>query len=114
MNVEIRERSEDQHVDGRQAIGIKIVTGEGAAATASADEAVFELDHLSCYYGSFRAVRDISMSIRKNAITAIIGPSGTGKSTLLRSFNRMNDPVPSARIEGKILYHGIDLYGRPV
>jgi phosphate transport system ATP-binding protein len=113
MDVEIRERSEVQPVENRQAIGIRIVTSEGGA-TPSTEEAVFELDHLSCYYGSFRAVRDISLSIRKNAITAIIGPSGTGKSTLLRSFNRMNDLVPSARIEGKILYHGIDLYDRRV
>jgi phosphate transport system ATP-binding protein len=74
------------------------------------DEVVFELDGLSCFYGSFRAVRDISIQVPKNQISAIIGPSGCGKSTLLRSFNRMNDLVDSARIEGRILYHGVDLY----
>ena len=74
------------------------------------DEVVFELEGLSCFYGSFRAVRDISLQVPKNQITAIIGPSGCGKSTLLRSFNRMNDLVDSARIEGRILYHGVDLY----
>ena len=74
------------------------------------NEVVFELDSLSCFYGSFRAVRDISLRVPKNKITAIIGPSGCGKSTLLRSFNRMNDLVDSARIEGRILYHGVDLY----
>jgi phosphate transport system ATP-binding protein len=73
-------------------------------------EVVFELQDLSCYYGSFRAVRDINLSIVRNKITAIIGPSGCGKSTLLRSFNRMNDLVTTARVEGKILYHGVDLY----
>jgi phosphate transport system ATP-binding protein len=73
-------------------------------------ETVFELRDLACYYGSFRAVRDINLSIERNRITAIIGPSGCGKSTLLRSFNRMNDLVPSARVEGQILYHGVDLY----
>jgi len=73
-------------------------------------EVVFDLQELSCYYGSFRAVRDISVQIHRNQITAIIGPSGCGKSTLLRSFNRMNDLVDSARVEGKILYHGVDLY----
>ncbi|HET9496882.1 MAG TPA: phosphate ABC transporter ATP-binding protein PstB [Candidatus Limnocylindria bacterium] len=73
-------------------------------------EGVFELRDLSCFYGSFRAVRDINLSIERNRITAIIGPSGCGKSTLLRSFNRMNDLIPSARVEGKILYHGVDLY----
>ncbi|HEX9609845.1 MAG TPA: phosphate ABC transporter ATP-binding protein PstB [Candidatus Limnocylindria bacterium] len=74
------------------------------------NEVVFELDSLSCFYGSFRAVRDISLRVPKNKITAIIGPSGCGKSTLLRSFNRMNDLVDIARIEGRILYHGVDLY----
>jgi phosphate transport system ATP-binding protein len=73
-------------------------------------EAVFELDELSCFYGSFRAVRDISLRIPRNQITAIIGPSGCGKSTLLRSFNRMNDLVEGARVEGVIRYHGVDLY----
>ncbi len=73
-------------------------------------EVVFELENFSCYYGDFRAVREISLSIERNRITAIIGPSGCGKSTLLRSFNRMNDLVPSARVDGKILYHGVDLY----
>jgi len=92
-------------------------TGEvGLSAETSLPEAdvVFELQELSCYYGSFRAVRDISLSIERNRITAIIGPSGCGKSTLLRSFNRMNDLVPSARVDGKILYHGVDLYAEGV
>jgi phosphate transport system ATP-binding protein len=74
------------------------------------DEVVFELDGLSCYYGSFRAVRDINLQVPKNQITAIIGPSGCGKSTLLRSFNRMNDLVDTAHITGTIRYHGVDLY----
>ena len=78
------------------------------------DEVVFDLQSLSCFYGSFRAVRDISLQVPRNKITAIIGPSGCGKSTLLRSFNRMNDLVDSARIEGQILYHGVDLYAEGV
>ena len=86
------------------------VSGDGVAMQFPDDEVVFELDGLSCFYGSFRAVRDISLMVPKNQITAIIGPSGCGKSTLLRSFNRMNDLVDSARIEGRILYHGVDLY----
>ncbi len=76
----------------------------------TAEEVVFELRDLSCFYGDFRAVRDISLSVPHNKITALIGPSGCGKSTLLRSFNRMNDLVDSARIEGQVLYHGVDLY----
>ncbi|HEX9634652.1 MAG TPA: phosphate ABC transporter ATP-binding protein PstB [Candidatus Limnocylindria bacterium] len=71
---------------------------------------VFELQSLSCYYGSFRAVKEISLRVPHNQITAVIGPSGCGKSTLLRSFNRMNDLIDGARITGQILYHGVDLY----
>jgi phosphate transport system ATP-binding protein len=84
--------------------------GDRLALDFAEDEVVFELDNLSCFYGSFRAVRDISLKVPKNKITALIGPSGCGKSTLLRSFNRMNDLVDSAHIEGRILYHGVDLY----
>ena len=76
----------------------------------TADDVVFELRDVSCFYGTFRAVRNVSLSVPHNRITALIGPSGCGKSTLLRSFNRMNDLVDSARIEGQVLYHGVDLY----
>ncbi len=72
---------------------------------------VFELEGLSVYYGAFRAVRDVSLNIRKGQITAFIGPSGCGKTTLLRSLNRMHDLVPGTRIDGRLLYHGDDLYG---
>jgi phosphate transport system ATP-binding protein len=75
------------------------------------DEAVFDVDDVAVYYGSFRAVRDVSLQVRKNEITAFIGPSGCGKSTVLRCFNRMNDLVEGARVTGTIRYHGIDLYG---
>ena len=86
-------------------------TTDGRAPMEFADEeVVFELDELSCFYGTFRAVRDISLQVPKNQITAIIGPSGCGKSTLLRSFNRMNDLVDSAHITGTVRYHGVDLY----
>jgi phosphate transport system ATP-binding protein len=73
-------------------------------------EAVFDVQSLAVYYGAFRAIRDVSLPIRQNEITALIGPSGCGKTTFLRCLNRMNDLVEGARIEGKILYHGIDLY----
>ena len=60
------------------------------------------------------AVKGVTLDIYKNAITALIGPSGCGKSTVLRCLNRMNDLVPSASIEGSVLYHGVDLYGKDV
>ena len=75
---------------------------------------VFELDDLSVYYGSFRAIRNVDMSVCEKQITAFIGPSGCGKTTLLRCFNRMNDLVDIARVEGRVLYHGVDLYDSDV
>jgi phosphate transport system ATP-binding protein len=77
-------------------------------------EVVFEINGLSVSYGKAPAVKDVSLKIHQNAITALIGPSGCGKSTVLRCLNRMNDLVPSASVDGKILYHGIDLYGADV
>src|SRR5687767_3122906 len=74
-------------------------------------ERVFELSNLDFYYGDFRAVRDVTMDVRRHEITALIGPSGCGKSTMLRCLNRMNDLIPGTRVEGKITYHGVDLYG---
>jgi phosphate transport system ATP-binding protein len=56
-------------------------------------------------------VRGVSFDIGKNEITALIGPSGCGKSTLIRCLNRMNDLIAGARVEGKVIYHGQDLYG---
>jgi phosphate transport system ATP-binding protein len=79
-----------------------------------AAETVFELRDVSVRYGSLPAVKGVSMEIPKNRITAIIGPSGCGKSTLLRCMNRMNDLVPSAHIDGQVLYHGEDLYAPDV
>jgi phosphate transport system ATP-binding protein len=69
-----------------------------------------EMNHVDCYYGSYRAVRDVSMPIYRNQITAFIGPSGCGKSTVLRAINRMNDLVPGAHVEGTIMYRDFNLY----
>jgi phosphate transport system ATP-binding protein len=77
-------------------------------------DVVFAIDRLSVFYGQAPAIKDASLDIYKNSITALIGPSGCGKSTFLRCLNRMNDLVPSARVEGKLLYHGVDLYGHDV
>jgi phosphate transport system ATP-binding protein len=65
-------------------------------------------------YGRAPAVKGVTLDIYKNAITALIGPSGCGKSTVLRCLNRMNDLVSIAKVEGSVLYHGIDLYGKDV
>ncbi len=84
------------------------------ASPGGEEEIVFDLADLSVFYGSFRAVRGVNLAIRRHEITAFIGPSGCGKSTVLRCFNRMNDLIPSARVEGQLLYEGIDLYGADV
>ena len=73
-------------------------------------EAVFETKNLSVLYSGFRAVRDVNMTIRRGEITAFIGSSGCGKSTVLRCLNRMNDLVEGASVEGQVLYRGVDLY----
>ena len=65
-------------------------------------------------YGKAVAVKDVSLRIHRHAVTALIGPSGCGKSTVLRCLNRMNDLVPRAAVDGKLLYHGVDLYGSGV
>jgi phosphate transport system ATP-binding protein len=71
---------------------------------------VFDADDLNVYYGSFRAVRDVTLAVRQREITAFIGPSGCGKTTVLRCFNRMNDLIDSARVTGSLRYHGVNLY----
>ena len=73
-----------------------------------------QANHLHVYYGNFLAVRDVSVKIERQKITAMIGPSGCGKSTVLRAFNRMNDLVPTARVEGEILFHGQNIYAPEV
>ncbi len=75
---------------------------------------VMEVFGLNVFYGDFHAVHDVNLSFGKHEITALIGPSGCGKSTVLRCLNRMNDLVPSARVEGDILYHGQNIYDRAV
>jgi phosphate transport system ATP-binding protein len=73
-----------------------------------------DVSDLNIYYGSFRAVEDVTMTIEPNSVTALIGPSGCGKSTFLRALNRMHEVVPGARVEGKVVVDGQDLYGPDV
>jgi phosphate transport system ATP-binding protein len=70
-----------------------------------------EVSDLNIFYGNFRAVEDVNVSIEPRSITALIGPSGCGKSTFLRSLNRMHEVIPGARVEGKVVMDGVDLYG---
>ncbi len=96
------------------------IPGISAAAFQSVEKeldtspSLIELRNLNIHYGSFHAVNDVNLSIKQNSITAFIGPSGCGKSTVLRCINRMNDLIPSARVDGEILYHGQDVNARNV
>jgi phosphate transport system ATP-binding protein len=104
----------ERTADDRAAIGLDIrpaVTSSGASEEGAT---VFQVQDLSVHYGTFRAVRNVSLEIACNQVTAFIGPSGCGKTTVLRCFNRMNDLIETARVEGTIRYHGIDLYDRDV
>jgi len=69
-----------------------------------------DVSDLDIYYGDFLAVQGVNMTIRAKAVTAFIGPSGCGKSTFLRSLNRMHEVIPGARVDGKIVVDGQDLY----
>jgi phosphate transport system ATP-binding protein len=119
------ERSEERleggpggpHEDGdtRRGLGRQIEVERREDGGASEQrEKVFELKELGVHYGENPAVKNITLDIEKNRVTALIGPSGCGKSTLIRCLNRMNDLIPSARVEGELLYHGEDLYGPKV
>jgi phosphate transport system ATP-binding protein len=70
-----------------------------------------EVNHLSVYYGKFKAVEDITLTIEPRTVTAFIGPSGCGKSTFLRTLNRMHEVIPGATVEGEVLIDGNNLYG---
>ncbi len=72
------------------------------------------VDHLNLYYGTNKVLKDIHMDIPEKKVTALIGPSGCGKSTFIRVFNRMNDLIPSARLEGKVMIDGRDIYSKEV
>jgi phosphate transport system ATP-binding protein len=73
-------------------------------------ESIFDVNDVAVFYGDHRAVTDITLKLRKQQITALIGPSGCGKSTFIRVLNRMNDLIPTARVEGEVIYHDQDLY----
>ena len=77
-------------------------------------EPVATIENLDMYYGSFKALQNINMVVRRNRVTALIGPSGCGKSTFIRGLNRMHEIVPGARVEGRVLLDGEDIYARDV
>src|ERR687888_2156996 len=72
-----------------------------------------DVEKVSAWYGQQQAIRDVSLSFEPRHVTAIIGPSGCGKSTLIRCLNRMHETIPKARVSGKVLLDGKDIYDLP-
>jgi phosphate transport system ATP-binding protein len=100
-----RERHES--VDGRR---FTSAAASRASAAATPAPPIFDVRDVNVFYGEHRAIADVSLALDVNRITALIGPSGCGKSTFIRCLNRMNDLIPTSRVEGRVLYHGEDLY----
>jgi phosphate transport system ATP-binding protein len=109
----MEESQQDVVAKAEQAAGTEPLIRQPAEA-AGTGNVIFDVRDMAVYYGSFKAVTDVTMPIYENEITAFIGSSGSGKSTVLRAFNRMNDLVPGARVEGEVNYRGAALYGKNV
>jgi len=116
ISVQLSEPPAPDAVASGHAPAVRITAGSDRLVVADPGEPdpVIELQDVSCWYGSFRAVRNVDIRVAKQRITALIGPSGCGKSTLLRTMNRMNDLVPSYRSEGRVLFDGQDLFAGAV
>ncbi|CAH8772150.1 phosphate ABC transporter ATP-binding protein PstB [Paenibacillus dendritiformis] len=83
-------------------------------ATGTDLKPIINIDSLNLYYGTYHALKNVSMTIPEKAVTAFIGPSGCGKSTLLRTLNRMNDMIAGTRIEGRVEIAGTNIYSNEV
>jgi phosphate transport system ATP-binding protein len=81
-----------------------------SATKITFDDAVITTNQADVYYSTFRAVKNVSIDIPPNKITAIIGSSGCGKSTFLRAINRMNDLIPGTHVNGEFLFRGVNIY----
>jgi phosphate transport system ATP-binding protein len=92
----------------------RLATRERELPAPSLRHPVFDVKDLGVTYNGVPALKDVSLEVYRNFVTAFIGPSGCGKSTFIRCFNHMNDLIPGAEIQGKILYHDQDLYGPQV
>ncbi len=92
----------------------KLLAERAREAESARRDVLFDVSDLTVNYSGIPALRGVSLEIYKNHVTAFIGPSGCGKSTFIRCFNRMNDLIPTASVDGTILYHGANLYGPEV
>jgi phosphate transport system ATP-binding protein len=104
--LEQKRMTENTTDSSRQAVHDAITERAGVTAVAVED--------LSLWYGQKRALTNVSLNFPERKLSALIGPSGCGKSTLLRSINRMNDLIAGVRTEGRVNYHGVNIYDRSV
>src|SRR5215218_5261763 len=95
-------------VESKASARTPVVTQRATAPDGDA-EPIVRIRDLNVFYGTFHAVTGVSFDVAANSIAALIGPSGCGKSTVLRSINRMNDLIPGCRVEGEVIYHGVNI-----
>jgi phosphate transport system ATP-binding protein len=110
----MEEQQDQLDVQQDQEVLPKLAVTDTAPRDKFSGTSVFEVQNTSIFYGAFRAVTDVSLTVYENEITAFIGPSGCGKTTVLRSLNRMNDLIVGARVEGDVRYRGQPLYAKDV
>ena len=107
-----RRTPEERAVERQQ--GEAVAARPEVAGKRFTRDVIFDVDDINVYYGENKAIRNVTLDLHRNEITALIGPSGCGKSTFIRCLNRMNDLIPGARVEGKVVYHGEDLYASDI
>jgi phosphate transport system ATP-binding protein len=95
-------------------VSVNLAEREQRLPPKESREVVFDVKDLGVSYNGNQALQGVSLEVYRNFVTAFIGPSGCGKSTFIRCFDHLNDLIPGAVVEGKILYHGEDLYGSHV
>ena len=105
---------DQQDITGQARLPDLAALSQDRQPEAAPGAVILDVRNVSIRYGSFKAVTDVSLTIYEREITAFIGSSGSGKTTVLRSFNRMNDLVPGSRLEGEIYYRGESLYSADV
>jgi phosphate transport system ATP-binding protein len=109
MPEKVQKATEAQHEEHVHAAAASALP-ETHAKPKGPVQTIFDVRDVDVYYGSHKAVTGVNLDLPQRQITALIGPSGCGKSTFIRCLNRMNDLIPSARVDGQIIYHGQDLY----
>jgi phosphate transport system ATP-binding protein len=102
-------RRSDESRSVRSGVLTMAASNQYSAQQNKGANVILKTNQLRVYYGNQLTIKNVSASFLENRVTALIGPSGCGKSTFLRSLNRMNDEIPGCRVEGEIIYRGINL-----